>query len=86
MFRLAQQIPEWTVKSPQGAFYLFPRYRGSVPSKDLSQQILEKTFVVTTGGSLFGASGEGHLRLSYATSQGEIQKGMERLREFFSLN
>jgi aspartate aminotransferase len=42
---------------------------------------LAENGLICTPGSAFGARGEGHLRFSYATSQDNIKKGMEILRQ-----
>ena len=53
---------------PGGAFYAFP----SIESTGLSSQILLNSFweegVAVVPGDVFGESGEGHIRCSYATS------------------
>ncbi|HTL69493.1 MAG TPA: pyridoxal phosphate-dependent aminotransferase [Lacunisphaera sp.] len=64
-----------------GAFYLFPNI-ASFGLKDVEfcARLLEQEKVAAVPGSAFGA--EGYLRLSYATSDATIAKGLERLARF----
>ncbi len=68
--------------SPKGAFYVFPEIvdclRGETDTA-FAERLLEQTGVATIPGSVFG--GPGHLRLSYAASQKDICKGVERIAE-----
>ena len=74
-------IPGFSCQKPQGAFYAFPNIRGTgYKSTALANLILEKAGVALLPGSSFGQFGEGYLRLSYATSMENIQKGLERIR------
>jgi aspartate aminotransferase len=64
-----------------GAFYLFPNIASfGLKDVDFCAQLLEKEKVAAVPGSAFGA--EGYLRLSYATSDETIRKGVERLARF----
>lgn len=66
---------------PKGAFYVFPRYDFEIGSEDLATHILSEAGVAVTPGSAFGPNGEGHLRISYANSQENLRKGLDRMRE-----
>ena len=67
----------------QGAFYLFPKISGlGMGSEEFSNQLLEKEKVAVVSGHAFGA--EGYVRLSYATADEIIDKGLDRLHEFCS--
>lgn len=68
---------------PNGAFYCFPAYVPDLPSVQLAKEILSEVHVATVPGGAFGGAGEGHLRLSYGTSQEVIEGAFERLEEFF---
>ena len=67
--------------TPPGAFYVFPRYRFAMDSLAFAEHLLHKGGVATTPGVEFGACGEHHLRLSYATSREKIQEGLKRLED-----
>ena len=64
-----------------GAFYLFPNISSfGLKDMDFCNRLLETEKVAAVPGSAFGA--EGYLRLSYATSDAIIAKGLERLGRF----
>ena len=65
---------------PEGAFYLFMRFPHTQRnSGDLATYLLEEAHVATTPGAAFGAAGEGHLRISFASRDHELEKFVERL-------
>ncbi|MDD2410298.1 MAG: pyridoxal phosphate-dependent aminotransferase [Candidatus Methanomethylophilaceae archaeon] len=72
------------VNSPQGAFYLFPRYEPDIKSAVLATRLLEQAHVAVTPGSAFGPAGEGFFRISYATSEEQIRVGFERIKKFLA--
>lgn len=85
--KLLRQIPGLVVPEPKGAFYSFfnvDAYLGGQYADDvaLSQALLEEALVAVVPGSVF--EGPGHLRLSYATNQETIAKGVERIADFLS--
>ncbi|HAB15536.1 MAG TPA: pyridoxal phosphate-dependent aminotransferase [Verrucomicrobiota bacterium] len=68
------------VKS-RGAFYLFPNIRGTgLSSGEFCTRLLEREKVAAVPGIAFGA--DDYIRLSYATSMANIEKGLERLKQF----
>ncbi len=75
------KIPGVTCLLAQGAFYLFPNISSfGLKDVDFCARLLEKEKVAAVPGSAFGA--DGYLRLSYATSDEIIRKGVERLARF----
>lgn len=72
------RIPGLTVSSPEGAFYLFPKYDVDLPAADMVAHLRDFGVAVRPG-SEFGRNGEFHLRLSYAASAEAITLGVERL-------
>lgn len=74
-------IPGVTCLLAQGAFYLFPNVSSfGLKDMDFCGRLLDTEKVAAVPGSAFGA--EGYLRLSYATSDATIAKGLERLGRF----
>ncbi len=70
---------------PDGSFYVFPDVSGCFRSgmKDslsFSERLIDKAKVATVPGVAFGV--EGHLRMSYACSEENIRKGLERIVDF----
>lgn len=68
-----------TFPDPRGAFYAFPRFPSFDSGEDLSDTLLEEAGVAVTPGEAFGPGGEGHVRLSYAASEAEIEEALERI-------
>lgn len=80
--QLLSKIPNVRLVTPKGAFYVLPdfsAYLGTSFADDceLAAFLLEDALVATVPGSVFGA--EGHLRLSYAASPGDIETGVGRI-------
>jgi aspartate aminotransferase len=82
MLHHIQGISALSCRPAQGAFYCFPRYKVALDSNELAQRVLDEAHVVVVPGSSFGM--EGYMRLSYAVDDATLDKGMHRLREWFS--
>ena len=80
MCELMREIPKLHCPKPKGAFYMFPRYDVAMPSEDLTMYLLNEAHVAVTPGSTFGPAGEGHIRISYATSRKDLKEGMSRIQ------
>jgi aspartate/methionine/tyrosine aminotransferase len=66
---------------PGGAFYAFPNVAAIEPDDAaLARYLLEEAGVATLGGSSFGTAGDGHLRISYATSSAELRQALARMQ------
>ena len=85
---LLGEIPGLNVNNPMGAFYIFPEcksyigksYNGKIMNSatDVAMYLLEEAHVACVGGDAFGAPG--CIRLSYATSDENIQKAVARIK------
>ena len=81
-------IPEVKCTLPEGAFYAYPNIssffgRGGVRSaSDLAGRLLREAHVATVPGEGFGTSD--HIRVSYATSKTELDRGLDRMRKFLA--
>ena len=71
------------VAVPDGAFYVFPSFKGHEDDQNLAIKFLERSYVATVPGSDFGANG--HIRFSYATSREEIEEGVSRVASFMAM-
>jgi aspartate aminotransferase len=77
-------IPGLKCTYPEGAFYVYPNVsayfgRGGINSPaDFSRRLLHEAYVATVPGEGFGTNE--HVRISYATVQKELDRGLERLR------
>lgn len=70
-----------TCQRAQGAFYLFPNICSfGLSSTEFASRLLEKEKVAVVPGIAFGA--DQNIRLSYATSDEVIEKGLQRVRRF----
>jgi aspartate aminotransferase len=81
-------IPGLTCTVPQGAFYVYPNVSaflgngGLKSAADVASKLLTEAHVVVVPGEAFGTTE--HIRLSYAVSADVIDKGVERMREYFA--
>ena len=64
-----------------GAFYAFPECPWD-DSDAFAEALLEAERVAVVPGTVFGAGGDGHLRVSYATSLPQLKRAMNRLESF----
>jgi len=73
---------------PEGAFYVYPNISAFLGRKGLNspaefaRKLLHEVHVASVPGEGFGT--QEHIRLSYATSQKELDRGLERLQRFVS--
>lgn len=81
-----RSIPEVELVEPDGAFYCFADFGKYMGWRDdleddlaFAAWLLEEKLVATVPGSAFGAPG--FLRLSFATDDASIEKGLARIRE-----
>ena len=78
-------LPGVSCITPKGAFYAFPNIRQTGwKAKKLASALLEESGVALIGGPDFGVLGEGYVRLSYANSAENIERALERMRDFLS--
>ncbi len=74
-------IPGITCVNSKGAFYLFPNIsKLGLSSTEFCARLLEQEKVAAVPGIAFGA--DDYLRISYATSLANIEKGLDRLEKF----
>ncbi len=82
-----RSIPGVTCTLPEGAFYAYPNVssffgRGGLKSAaDVAGRLLREAHVAAVPGEGFGT--KEHIRVSYATSKAELDRGLERMRKFF---
>lgn len=70
---------------PKGAFYAFPSVRSwGLSSEEFAERLLKEQKVAVVPGNVFGQSGEGFLRCSYATSREELIEALDRMEIFLS--
>jgi len=81
-----KRITQLSLVEPQGAFFAFPNILATgMTSMELFKYLLkEARAVVLPGYPYFGAEGENHIRLSYATSTDKLQEAIERITDAMS--
>lgn len=73
-------IPKLSCVMPKGAFYAFPNITATgATSKQFADRLLDEFGVAAIAGTSFGDHGEGYLRLSYANSEENLQKALNRV-------
>src|SRR5262245_22975772 len=88
--RRLREIPGVTCQEPQGAFYAYPNL-GVVLGKNgidntlvLAERLLADSHVAVVPGEAFGT--DKHVRISYATSMQELERGLDRIHQFVVKN
>ncbi len=82
------EMPGMTCQKPHGAFYVYPNVsaffgKGGLKSAaDVAKRLLHEAHVVTVPGEAFGTTD--HIRLSYAVSQKELDRGLASMKKFFA--
>ncbi|MEP7454347.1 pyridoxal phosphate-dependent aminotransferase [Phyllobacterium sp. SB3] len=78
-------LPGISCATPKGAFYAFPNIKETGwPAKKLAAALLDDAGVALIGGPDFGILGEGYIRLSYANSEENIIRAIERIEKFLT--
>jgi aspartate aminotransferase len=81
-----RKIPGVSIVTPKGAFYAYPNisvaFRGGriKNSLEFANELLAKAQVAVVPGEAFGT--DDHIRISYATSMAELERGLDRLHKF----
>jgi aspartate aminotransferase len=70
-------LPGVDMLAPQGAFYAFPKITSTLSSDEMAARFAEAGVLVRSG-SEFGPSGEGHIRISFATDTDSLKEGLAR--------
>lgn len=74
-----------SVEKPQGAFYIFPDISAyTSDSYQFATDLLESERLAVVPGSAFSKYGEGHIRLSFASTMEEIKEACVRLERFLN--
>lgn len=72
-----------TCHMPGGAFYAFPSIESTgLSSQEFAEQLLKQEGVAVVPGDVFGDSGQGHVRCSYASSLEQLQEAIKRMKRF----
>jgi aminotransferase len=66
----------------KGAFYCFPEVPDGWTAEEFAEGVLREEGVAVVPGDVFGAGGEGHLRISYATGLEDLREALARIESF----
>ncbi len=81
-----RQIPGIECSMPAGAFYAYPNIRGALDRGgmktplEFADRLLKEANVAVVPGEAFGTTD--HVRMSYATSMKELERGLDRIHKF----
>lgn len=70
-------------QKPEGAYYILPKIKLKIESKDFSFKLLYQAGVITIPGIAFGPAGESHVRLSFTGEEEEITEAFDRIEKFW---
>ena len=84
MCKRLKEIEYINCNEPEGAFYVFPDISETgMTSMEFASKLLDETLVAVVPGIAFGS--DKHIRLSYATSMHEIERGLDRIEKWVKL-
>jgi len=81
-----RQIPGVSLQVPQGAFYVYPNLSGVLGRGGINtpmqfcEKLLTDAYVAVVPGEAFGT--DKHVRISYATSMHELERGLDRMHKY----
>ncbi len=81
-----RRIPGVECSMPAGAFYAYPNLRGALDRGgirtplEFADRLLKEANVAVVPGEAFGTND--HVRISYATSMKELERGLDRIHRF----
>ena len=70
------------VDVPRASLYVWAPVPQGYQSAEFAARLLEETDIVVTPGSSYGLHGEGYIRLSLTTPDGQVEKGCQRLENW----
>jgi len=66
----------------QGRVLLLPEVPEGFTAEEFAEAVLREQGVAVVPGDVFGGSGEGHLRVSYATGLEDLRRALNRIEAF----
>jgi aspartate aminotransferase len=88
VIRRLREIPGVKCAEPKGAFYAYPNVgtalgkNGIQNTLQFSEKLLAEAHVAVVPGEAFGTNE--HVRISYATSMKELERGLDRIHQFIA--
>jgi aspartate/methionine/tyrosine aminotransferase len=75
------EIGDFTIPHLEGTYLMFPKFNYGLTSDELDKILMKKAKVSLNKGSVFGAEGQGHMRILTATSKGIMNEALDRLEK-----
>ena len=80
------EIPGLSCRCPKGAFYIFINIKDlGISSAKFTDYLLEEAYIALVPGDVFGTSGEGYIRMSFANSYENIVEDGMVARSIFAI-
>ena len=80
MYKGLNELPGLRCNKPEGAFYMFPNITDTgLTSREYADYLLREADVAVLPGTSFGEFGEGYVRMSFANSEDNLKKALERI-------
>lgn len=80
---LLNDVPHIHLVQPEGAFYAFFAYDTGQGSSQVAADLADRGVLVRAGAE-YGPDAESHIRLSFAASQDDIERGIGIIRDYFA--
>lgn len=80
---LLNDVPHIHLVQPEGAFYAFFAYDTGQDSSQVAADLADRGVLVRAGAE-YGPDAESHIRLSFAASQDDIERGIGIIRDYFA--
>lgn len=81
--KIVNEIPAVSLVSPDAGFFSFLNISGlDIDSNTFCSRLIEETGVATTPGIAFGKLWDDHIRISFATSDENLENGLNQMRDF----
>lgn len=82
-YQMLLKVPKLKPWKPEGAFYLFANIEASrLSSVEIAERLLNEAHVALVPGKPFGS--DRHIRMSFATSDKNLETSVKRLSDWFS--
>ena len=83
--KLLNDLPGIECSMPGGAFYAFPKVIGTgMDGSEFSKRCMHEAGVAIVPGTAFGSTSKDYVRFSFAASQDNIQKALEKIKKMLA--
>jgi aspartate/methionine/tyrosine aminotransferase len=83
IIKIVNELPNVSLVSPDAGFFSFLNISGlHIDSNTFCSRLIEETGVATTPGIAFGKSWDDHIRISFATSDENLENGLNLMCDF----